>query len=267
MNKFQHRQDERELSKASLARLTVLLHSLRIEADLPKVDSDDLNRQLQRRFHVWRDDFRPGPLVVLHEDGEEARALIGAIENAVQYIARRLGSGWRRDPAGSYGGEYLHGDPAWSVGAVTFCIERFPFLRGEVELRKTEPIAAGIPDVVVGFLVTVPGTTDQITREIHGHWGYHYHYLNNKGRRSDTLLTFDMTSKNISNPTLCWERHAEGGKFKARAGDWGSDKRQSVYSVCHPHASSFGLSAFKRPASDAEIVWPLAVGITVKSAP
>jgi hypothetical protein len=148
---------------------------------------------------------------------------------------------------------------------VTFCVEQLPILRGEVELLKTEPIAVGIPDEVVEFLVTVPGTTDQITRESHGHWGYHYHYLDSKGRRSDTLLTFDRTSLNVTNPKLCWEKHAEGGKFKARAGAWGSDKRQSVYLVCHPHASKFGLSAFKRPASDAEIVWPLAGTAAAKS--
>ncbi|MCZ8095570.1 MAG: hypothetical protein O9331_19025 [Acidovorax sp.] len=265
MDEFQHRKDGLELSMASLARLTVLLRLLRIGADLPNMGSNDLNRRLQRRSHLWRGHFRPDPLVILQEHEGEARSLIGAVEEAVQHIARRIDSEWRRSPVGVYEGAGFPGDSVWSICAVTFCVEQIPILRGEIELLKTEPVAAGIPDEVVEFLVTVPGTTDQITRETHGHWGYHYHYLDSKGRRSDTLLTFDRGSTNVTNPNLCWERHAEGGKFKARAGAWGSDKRQSVYSVCHPHASSFGLSAFKRPASDAEIVWPLAGTAAAKS--
>jgi len=265
MDEFQHRKDGFELSMASLARLAVLLRLLRIGADLPNLGSNDLNRRLERRSHLWRDHFRPDSLVILREHEGEARSLIRAVEEAVQRIASRIDSGRQRSPVGIYDGADFPDDSVWSICAVTFCVEQFPILRGEVELRKTEPIAAAIPDEVVEFLVTVPGTTDQITRETHGHWGYHYHYMDGKGRRSDTLLTFDGGSTNVTNPNLCWERHAEGGKFKARAGAWGSVKRQSVYSVCHPHASKFGLSAFKRPASDAEIVWPLAGTAAAKS--
>ena len=244
------------MSILSLARLEDLLDSLKTDTNRPAsaLPEFELWRQLG---HFSRNNVRRGgPLVVRPEHQQAARELIRAIEEAVQKIAGRLNREWRPGPGGVNDGAYRHGDSAWAIGAVTFSVEQFPILRGEAELRKTEPIAAGIPDFVVAFLVTVPGIKDKITRENHGHWGYHYHYLDGKGRRSDTLLTFDSKSVNVTSPNLCWERHAEGDKFKARAGAWGSDKRQSVYSVCHPHASKFGLSAFKRPASNAAIVWP-----------
>jgi hypothetical protein len=119
------------------------------------------------------------------------------------------------------------------------------------------PIAPPISEGVFQLLVMVPGTRDWIKRELHGvQWGYHYHYLDAKNRRSDTLLTFDRDSKNPINPNLCWERHAEGDKIRAKANLWGCDKRQSVYSVCYPDIKRFTLSNFKRPATDAAVVWP-----------
>lgn len=265
MYEFEHRQAERELSLASLARLESLLRSLRAAANQPVDDLPELEwRHWLRRRSYWRKHALSGPMVILEEHAAAAREMIGAIEESVQTIAGRLDSRWQRSEIDAYEGDNSDADSSWALGVVTFCVERLQILRGDIELRKTEPIAAGIPDEVVAFLVTVPGTRDQITRENHGHWGYHYHYLDSKGRRSDTLLTFDHASRNAATPNLCWEKHAEGDKFKARAGAWGSDKRQSVYTVCHPHALSFGLLAFKRPASDAEIVWPLAVAVNAK---
>ena len=112
----------------------------------------------------------------------------------------------------------------------------------------------------------MPVTKNKILRENHGHWGYHYHYLDSRDRRSDALLTFDRKITNAAKPALCWERHAEGKKFKAQAGIWGPEKRKSVYSVCHPDALHFSLSDFNCPASDAESDWTLNVVVAAKPA-
>lgn len=258
---------EHKLSMASLTRLEVLLCSLRIAEDQLAGALPELERLLQKRpSQLWQGDFRPNPMVFGPEHEGAARELIGAIEAKVQRIASRLNGDWRPSPVGADPGADRHESSVWAIGAVTYRAEKYPILRGEIELSKTEPIAAGIPEVVVEFLRTVPGTRDQITRENHGSWGYHYHYLDSRDRRSDTLLTFDRKSTNAANPDLCWEKHAEGDKFKARAGMWGAGKRESVYSVCHPDTSRFSLPDFKRPASDAELVWPLSVEVTAKSA-
>lgn len=261
MDELEQRQDEHELSMVSLARLEVLLSSLRSAANRPAGAFPDFERRLQqRRLQSWRDHFREDAMVVGPAHEGAARDLIGAIEEAVHGIAGRLNDEWRRGGVDTdFGAD--HGGQVWTIGAVTFSGEQYPILRGAIELRKTEPIAAGMPQVLVEFLVTVPGTRDKITRENHGHWGYHYHYLDSKDRRSDTLLTFDQNRSNLVTPTLCWERHAEAHGFQARAGKWGTEKRESVYSVCHPDTSRFSLLNFKRPASDAQIVWPLAVAV------
>ena len=267
MPEFRRRQDEYELSLASLVSLRALLSSLPTGTAIQEIDFKELKRRLRYRLPSFPNHVRTDPLVILPEHEGEARELLGAIGLALHKIAGRLDIEWRPGQVGAdeCDDDYDDWDWSWALGAVTFSVQKYQFLRGEIELRKTEPIAPGIPDGVIEFLVTVPGTKDKITREIHGHFGYHYHYLDSKERRSDTLLTFDRKSTSAATPDLCWERHAEGDKFKAKAGMWGVGKRKSVYSVCHPQASSIGLGNFKRPASDAEIVWPLPVAAATNS--
>lgn len=144
----------------------------------------------------------------------------------------------------------------WCLGHANLIIEMRPILRGSLEFRYGQTIAPRLPRKLILFLASVAGTRDYITRERHGHWGYHYHYLDSSKRRSDTLLTFDQASIPPAPPRLCWERHAEGDKFQARAGRWGTAKRQNVYSVCFPDTLRWSLSEFKRPGAGASTVWP-----------
>lgn len=259
MDERGYRQNENEMSTASLAKLDALFSSLRAAADGSVFLVPEFKRLLWQRRILIRREHRANPITIRPEHEDAARDLIGGIEEAVKGIAGCLNEEWRNSVI-----EVRSPDqdgPVWTLGKVTFIYEQYSILRGAMELRRSEPIAAGLSEIMIAFLVAVPGTRDKITRENHGHWGYHYHYLDSKDRRSDTLLTFDQKSANAARPTLRWERHAEADGFKARAGTWGSDKRESVYSVCHPDTSRFNLSNFKRPASDAEIVWPLTVAV------
>ncbi|WBY02793.1 hypothetical protein PE066_04435 [Ramlibacter tataouinensis] len=141
------------------------------------------------------------------------------------------------------------------LGEVTVRLHRREFLRGVVEARVKMPLTPPLSEPVFLYLASIPGLRDKLARENHGHWGYHYHYLDSKERRSDTLLAFDHQSP-PSKPMLLWERHAEGDKFKAKADSWGIGKRQSVYSVCEPDTKVWPLSAFKRSSKGALPVWP-----------
>jgi hypothetical protein len=197
------------------------------------------------------------PMAVSPDSGPRARALVQEIRAALREIARERGYMWEDRAEEQKVGRSSSAGEQWNLGEVVYMLEERPFLRGSVEMRRSEPIAQDVPEVLVEFLMAVPGFDAQITRETHGRqWGYHYHYLDGRDRRSDTLLTFDRDSDN-SRPTLCWERHAEGDKFKARAEDWGGPKRESVYSVCHPDTLRFALTDFKRPKAGAGVVWPL----------
>ncbi|SIT50851.1 hypothetical protein BN2476_960002 [Paraburkholderia piptadeniae] len=256
MNDVVGRQGDVEVT-TTIDRLYALDRALRNAVDGFRVPRADQNMRsiFERRLRLHPEFER---VVVGAEYERAARELIASIEESAAGIARRCGQPWRRGRPDSGGARQDHvGGKIWILGAVEFLIEERPILRGDIELRRTEPIAPGLPDVVVEYLVTVPGTRDQLTRETHGHWGYHYHYLDSRNRRSDTLLTFDRDSPSGIMPTLSWERHAEGQKFKARAAMWGIDKRESVYSVCRPDTLRFSLGDFKQPASDAEVVWPL----------
>jgi len=194
-------------------------------------------------------------LIIDHHYADAARPAIESIREALAQIgaanARPL-RGWDKNAKLRQGQEPSEGG-VWTLGLVVYRIECRVFLRGELELRNSQPI--DVPDAAVQYLVSIPGTRDRLTREIHGHWGYHYHYLDKDARRSDTLLTFDRASKNLAVPTLCWERHGEGG-FCAKASRWGIPKRRSVYSVCRPDTQRFALTDFKRPGADAQPVWP-----------
>ena len=259
MDDLEHRQSEHELSLASINRLGHLLQVLIAACDVSNGQFPERDVPIEQAGR-WLSEKERHPSkspVVGPEHERTAQEIVASIEDAVQILAGRLGQEWRRRRTGDSVERRGRLDgQAWTLGSVIYRLERRPILRGEVELRRTEPVAPDIPDGVFNYLVTVPGTRDQLVRETHGHWGYHYHYLDDRNRRSDTLLTFDRESASAAKATLCWERHAENHKFKARAGMWGMDKRENVYSVCHPDTFRFSFTDFKRPASDAEVVWP-----------
>jgi hypothetical protein len=188
------------------------------------------------------------PIEVSLAEFEEAKELILGIGAGVQRLAIRIGA-----PVDE-SSRRLTGERGF-LGAVTVRLHRRDFLRGVVETRVTLPLTPPLPERVFLYLVSIPGLKEKLTRENHGQWGYHYHYMDANERRSDTLLTFDQNSS-ASVPSLLWERHAEGDKFKAKADKWGTGKRQSIYSVCQPDTRRWPLSAFKKPSVRASPVWP-----------
>jgi hypothetical protein len=259
MTKFVISPEDFEQSRSAIGRLEGLLLNIRRLADVSTRSSvDRLN--VDRRSARWTPRGRQHDLIeVGPEHAPVARQLASSIEEAASEIVDGLDPVQPQYDALPRSFALRDGDvDVWTLGAVTYRVSQRSILRGSIELRKTEPIAIGLPELAVYYFLSVPGIRDQLVRERHGHWGYHYHYVDSKSRRSDTLLTFDRNSIQPTTPCLCWERHAENGKFKARADLWGGEKRQSVYAACQPDISRFALSAFKRPAADAEVVWPVA---------
>lgn len=154
----------------------------------------------------------------------------------------------------------VHGDH-WSLGSEEFRGPLIPFLRGNLEPIRRIVVAPNLSENVVALFLIIPGLRETLEREIHGHWGYHYHYLDVKNRRSDTLLTFDRELKKLRDgqkvKVVTWEKHSEANHFKARAATWGNKKRQSVYDACVGDSTRRSLNDFKKPAKDAEALWPV----------
>jgi hypothetical protein len=203
MDDFDHRQNERSLSIASIARLEKLQKILEVAAN-PKnksqenrgVPSKSSEKFLSERHFDCSESLFVGP-----EYEGKARNLITSIEEVLRNLAEFHDQAGKknqtRDGVGKLG---LFDEGEWTLGTVVFRIERRSVLRGNINLCKTEPIGVNIPETLVHYLVAIPGTRDQLTREKHGHWGYHYHYLDDRERRSDTLLTFDHRISNTPCP-------------------------------------------------------------------
>ncbi len=259
MDEFNSQQEERKQSITSITRLNILKKLLEVEAN-------SLNRPLfesrlvlenTEKLLSKRDFAKPEALIVGPEYEATARSLVTSIEEALLSITGFHGQEWRRNQVRNYVRRNGHFDEyGWSIGTVVYHLENRPVLRGNIELCNTEPIGGNISERLVQYLIAIPGIRDQLMRERHGHWGYHYHYIDDSKRRSDTLLTFDHRTSSIPSPALWWERHAEHHNFKARANLWGVEKRESVYSACIPDTLRFGLQDFKCPKANAEVVWP-----------
>jgi hypothetical protein len=139
-----------------------------------------------------------------------------------------------------------------------------PILRGYVEHVETIRLRR---HPLVTYLMAVHGLRDTLDRDHHGVVGWHYHYCNKKGQRSDTMLSFD-TNQQVqlqtavavaqSNHPLFWERHSESNaKFSARAEQWGTGKRESLYDAIMPDLKKWKATEFRRPGMAAEAVWPM----------
>lgn len=124
----------------------------------------------------------------------------------------------------------------WSLGVEEVRGPLISFLRGNLEPIRRVVVAPDLPDNVVALFLTIPGLREFLDRKLHGHWGYHYHYLDANRRRSDTLLTFSPQLKTLRGgqkvKVVTWERHSDRSHFAARATSWGTKKRESVYEAC-----------------------------------
>jgi hypothetical protein len=136
-------------------------------------------------------------------------------------------------------------------------------LRGYIEHVRTIPLRCD-PQLVL--YIRISDVLETLTRDNHG-VGWHYHYCDRNGRRSDTMLSFDTNQplriENgqivplLENAPLFWERHSESkAKFEARAERWGNEKRESVFKAARPDLKKQKPVEFRRPANGANPVWP-----------
>jgi hypothetical protein len=117
--------------------------------------------------------------------------------------------------------------------------------------------------LIINFIEIIEDKKHKFDRD-HHQVGWHYHYCDRKGRRSDTMLSFDTNQPDryddmmqINNVPLFWERHAEGGaKFTAQPHDWGNEKRRSVADALFPKVTERPLNEFRRPKDTALPLWP-----------
>jgi hypothetical protein len=157
----------------------------------------------------------------------------------------------------------------WSIGSIEFRHDLRPIHLGFLEPMLRIPITEPLSECVVAFLLEIPGDKDLLKREHHDHFGWHYHYLDRKERRSNTILCWDTRAKpcgaHLQLPIFC-ETHAEGTKdFTAKPEQWGSPKRESMHKACSSDLTKWPLNEFKTPGRKAAPVWPLNAVLTAVS--
>jgi hypothetical protein len=79
----------------------------------------------------------------------------------------------------------------WSLGSIDVHHRLRPIHAGFVEPTLRLPINEPLPERVVAFLLQIPGDRELLKREHHDHFGWHYHYLDYKKRRSNIILCWD----------------------------------------------------------------------------
>lgn len=168
--------------------------------------------------------------VHIGSDPEEIDSLLEAVNRAVVELQEIISKNELVLPQSPEVGAIPQGK-FWSFGAETIRGPLIPFLRGELEPVRRVVIAPNLPETIVLFFLSIPGLRDLLVRERHGHWGYHYHYLDSQRRRSDTLLTFEQQLRKLpcgqQAKVLTWERHSEKSHFSARAASWGEKKERA----------------------------------------
>jgi len=153
----------------------------------------------------------------------------------------------------------------WSLGTLQFGGERRPIHVGFVAPVLSIPIRFPMSDKLIAFLITIEGDRDLLKREHHDHFGWHYHYLNFKKKRSNVILCFDRyaTPGQKQPRPLFWEGHAEGRyDFRGRPDLWGDTKRQSMHEACAPDLERWPMNTFKNASQEALEVWPRGVTLT-----
>ncbi len=157
--------------------------------------------------------------------------------NEIEERLRRIGYEEHGDLRGGYGKSYVRA-PARKI------------VRGFLEPIYVSPIVRDVSTLTLAMLTKVEGLKDQVWLERHGPIGWHYHYCDRDGRRSDTILSWDThyTKQKKIRP-LFWERHSEkNSKFQAKAALWGEKKRQSIYDTCQGDLKR-AIAEFRHPST------------------
>jgi len=153
----------------------------------------------------------------------------------------------------------------WSFGNIDVAAPIRRICRGFIEPVRRFPIISTVPDIVVSYLMEIPGERDLLQREHHAQTGWHYHYLDSTRARSNVVLCWDtraVLSSARPHP-LFQETHGEGhARFTARPDCWGNKKKRSMHGVCAPDLQRWKLSEFRCASSKAGPVWPLGATLT-----
>ena len=159
----------------------------------------------------------------------------------------------------------------WSFGRrEDLTTKPLKILRGYVQPVKSRPLLSNISLKVVCFLMSIEGSKDSLLRERSGEIGWHYHYLNAQGRRSDLVVCWDTRWKDSLplGPTkgtrgLFVEKHAKKGKpLVARPNTWGRKKRESVYGICFEDLRNRKIDEYRCASDNSEAVYPIGAVLT-----
>lgn len=154
---------------------------------------------------------------------------------------------------------------AWSFGAI---VQRAPIRkihRGYLEPVRRFPVVEEVPEIVVQFLMRLPGGGDYLDRDNHS-VGWHYHYLPDRHTRSDVILSWDTRWAPPAQGTIrpiFQEKHGEGRySFQAKPWLWGDAKKQSMHEMCTPDLRKWAIETFRCASNKAGAVWPITATLT-----
>lgn len=185
--------------------------------------------------------------------------ILGKIANALETLEQVLED---RAEGAAPKEHAIDNEGVWSLGQITTSGPRRPIRGGWVEPVVGRRLIVTSP-LIIAFLTSLPDG-DWLKRERHAHFGWHYHYLDRRRRRSDIVLCWDVRAlppKPELRP-LFQEKHGEGGAdFSARPDTWGERKRRSVHEACLPDLDR-PIEEFRSPANKAIAVWPRGAVLT-----
>lgn len=234
----------------SVANILEHLHHLLVEA---QSFEQELNESA-----AWENRF-------YRSSSERASELLGTLEKELR---QSPSSSVARPPEGD-----------WVLGSMSFADFPLPIHGGFVTPKLRVPIIETVPPLATAFLMTLPDGFI-LKPEIHGaNWGWHYHYLDRKQRRSDHLLSWDTRTlpkeataakpekvpRAMRGQPLFGEEHAEkDAEFAARPDLWGATKKQTMHTACSEHLARRGnkLDEFRCASSKAFAVWPMSAVLT-----
>lgn len=147
----------------------------------------------------------------------------------------------------------------WSFGRVLETAALRPIRNGSLEPKRIVPLVLKVLELVVHFLITLPGGKDFLESERHGPVGWHYHYLDKRKRGSDVILCWDTRWTPIRPRQLrplFQEQHGAGkAHFQAWPDLWADPKGQSMHVACAPDLKTRPINQFRCAAKKAKAVW------------
>lgn len=199
---------------------------------------------------------------ILVRDFDLRRQFLTPAEQMISELQDALaGIGWNPEIVDVTKSERDH----WTFGtSVTFRGTPRSIYRGFLQPVLRVPILTRVPEIVALYLITIDEGEDYLENESHSGVGWHYHYLDWRGDRSDVVLCWDTRWKAPISQTkpparrgLFVEKHAEKGKaFNARPWKWGPKKRKTMHDVCAADLRMRRIEEYRCAANKSELVYP-----------